>query len=297
MQQEDYFDKYISLQDSSRFCNHSQEYLSLRARQGKLRAIKLGRNWATKREWLEEYLRSAEEYNNNIRNNHNGCSVFEPPYTVGLVVSKTAKKIYPPENLPVEDNVRRLILRPSPKVRPFFIVALVFLSLVTEIFFGQDSFKYGFEVADPYVARFNQSIRETEKFIAEAVFKIYPVASVKDTFLEYVQKFLEEYRSLNILIEEKISKSVNSIIDPGGYKKETIGGSTFPAGNLRIPTERAGVVVFPVAPEDNVDELKRSFSDEVKIIPDESGTAGIIEPIFKNSTDQKYFYLMVPIKQ
>jgi len=34
----------------------------LRARQGKLKAIKLGRTWFTKKEWLEEYIKRTEEY-------------------------------------------------------------------------------------------------------------------------------------------------------------------------------------------------------------------------------------------
>lgn len=53
---------YISLQEASDFCNYSQEYLSLRARQKKLKAVKLGRNWVTKKEWLEEYLHKTDNY-------------------------------------------------------------------------------------------------------------------------------------------------------------------------------------------------------------------------------------------
>ena len=49
-------EKYISLQEATKFCNYTQEYLSLRVRQGKLKAVKFGRNWVTKKEWLEEYL-------------------------------------------------------------------------------------------------------------------------------------------------------------------------------------------------------------------------------------------------
>ena len=51
---------YISLQEAAEYCNHSQEYLSLRARQGKLKAVKIARNWVTKKEWLEEYLASVK---------------------------------------------------------------------------------------------------------------------------------------------------------------------------------------------------------------------------------------------
>ena len=52
---EDYNKKYISLYEASTLCSYSQDYLSLRARQGKLKAIKIGRNWMTTVEWLTEY--------------------------------------------------------------------------------------------------------------------------------------------------------------------------------------------------------------------------------------------------
>ncbi|MDI6603493.1 MAG: hypothetical protein QME57_05345, partial [Patescibacteria group bacterium] len=58
---------YISLQGATKYCNYSQEYLSLRARQGKLKAIKFGRNWVTKKEWLEEYLKKVKEYNESLK--------------------------------------------------------------------------------------------------------------------------------------------------------------------------------------------------------------------------------------
>ncbi len=48
--------EYISLQEAAKYRNYSQEYLSLRAHRGKLKAVKFGRNWVTKKEWLEEYL-------------------------------------------------------------------------------------------------------------------------------------------------------------------------------------------------------------------------------------------------
>ena len=47
---------YISLKEATKYCNYSQDYLKLRAWQGKLKAIKIGRNWATTKEWLQDYL-------------------------------------------------------------------------------------------------------------------------------------------------------------------------------------------------------------------------------------------------
>jgi hypothetical protein len=48
-------EKYISLKEAARYCLYSSDYLKLRARQGKLKAVKMGRNWFTTRDWLETY--------------------------------------------------------------------------------------------------------------------------------------------------------------------------------------------------------------------------------------------------
>jgi len=54
--------QYISLKEMSEFSDYSQDYLSLRARQGKLKAVKLGRNWVTTKEWFNEYTNKVNEY-------------------------------------------------------------------------------------------------------------------------------------------------------------------------------------------------------------------------------------------
>ena len=50
-------EKYLSLSEAAKYTPYSAEYLSLRARQGKLKAIKIGKIWVTKKEWVEEYVR------------------------------------------------------------------------------------------------------------------------------------------------------------------------------------------------------------------------------------------------
>lgn len=56
------FGKYITLKEASRLCPYSAQYLGLRARQGKLKAIKIGRDWMTTKEWLEEYINQVQEW-------------------------------------------------------------------------------------------------------------------------------------------------------------------------------------------------------------------------------------------
>ncbi len=57
---------YISLNEAAKYSGYSQEYLSLRARQGKLRALKVARNWMTKKEWIDEYLQRVKNFKNRL---------------------------------------------------------------------------------------------------------------------------------------------------------------------------------------------------------------------------------------
>lgn len=55
---------YISLKKAADYSeSYSQDYLSLRARQGKLKAKKLGRNWVTTKKWVDEYISEINKYN------------------------------------------------------------------------------------------------------------------------------------------------------------------------------------------------------------------------------------------
>jgi len=83
-------EKYLSLQEATKHCDYSQEYLSLRARQEKLKAVKIGRNWVTKKEWVKDY----------IKENGNGKKTNKKR-------KKKSIEIKPPENLPVEEKEKK----------------------------------------------------------------------------------------------------------------------------------------------------------------------------------------------
>jgi len=51
--------QFISLAAAAKMTNYSQDYISLLCRQGKLKAEKLGRNWVTTKEWIDEYVDKA----------------------------------------------------------------------------------------------------------------------------------------------------------------------------------------------------------------------------------------------
>ena len=47
--------EYISLQEATKYCDYSQEYLSLLARRGLLEAVKFQRDWMTTKKAIQEY--------------------------------------------------------------------------------------------------------------------------------------------------------------------------------------------------------------------------------------------------
>ncbi len=50
--------EYISLFEAAKISGYAQDYLSLLCRQGKLKGEKIGRNWVTTYQWLDEYQRN-----------------------------------------------------------------------------------------------------------------------------------------------------------------------------------------------------------------------------------------------
>ncbi|MCX6760269.1 MAG: hypothetical protein NTW46_02915, partial [Candidatus Nealsonbacteria bacterium] len=129
---------YISLMDATKLCDYSQEYLSLRARRGKLKSVKQGRNWVTTKEWLDEYIKKTESYKEELAKKNRDKEyffkikttpfaldkkIFEQPISVfasqGENIKAKAKEKYlpavnfyesaasindslPPDNLPIE---------------------------------------------------------------------------------------------------------------------------------------------------------------------------------------------------
>jgi len=52
--------RLISLAEASEIYGFSQDYLSLLARKGRLKAVKIARNWLTTPADVEEYIRSRK---------------------------------------------------------------------------------------------------------------------------------------------------------------------------------------------------------------------------------------------
>lgn len=53
-------DGYMSLSEAAKASGYTRGYLNMRCRQGLLMGKKIGRNWYTKKEWLNEYVKSSD---------------------------------------------------------------------------------------------------------------------------------------------------------------------------------------------------------------------------------------------
>ena len=69
----------------------------------------------------------------------------------------------------------------------------------------------------------------------------------------------------------------------------------------KVENEKRGIAVKPsvdaVADEAAKKEIKDTFSDNVEVIPDETGQSGIVKPNFKSGRSSSYIYVLVPVKQ
>lgn len=49
-------ERYLSMKEAAKITPYEQDYLSLLARRGEIKAKKIGRNWFTRVEWLNDYI-------------------------------------------------------------------------------------------------------------------------------------------------------------------------------------------------------------------------------------------------
>lgn len=195
--------EYISLQDATQFCDYSQEYLSLRARRKKLKAVKFGRNWVTTKDWLEEYFQKVNNYKESINNKN---------YTAEFVKSP------PPENLPVGE-LREFKKGLSPEtLRPAFIFGFAFVLLIAGSVFGKDSLPYVYKEVSNQAEKFIDNFENTsdQVFVAavdsQNIFKEYG-QWMGNQILEIQDKYFAakpEIKMPKIVMPEFLETSTNS---------------------------------------------------------------------------------------
>lgn len=325
------FDNYISLKEASRFCDHSPDYLNLLVRKGKLKALKIGRNWVTKKDWVEVYLQ-----NTNLKNSELAKEREANVITPAIAISELEKKTEAFEMLPAQ--IIETVM-PMPAPRPFEIARNIELIKKENVNFNRKSKERG-NFAEKFAA-FPESI--TLPLLVCTVFVIffwgvrpvldqvkYGVGSglaggtanlfgafagaakdVGDKFAgiaEYLMNDKSEVTSIitNAVMVEKIvyDESMKSLQDnvvndtKGRFEKfrQEFGLITKNDGK-----QERGIVVVPSSGNQEKDrqiesKIEESFSDEVKVRPT-NDTTGVIVPKFKDKEGSEYLYMMVPARE
>lgn len=194
---------YISLQEATKLCNYSQEYLSLRARQGKLKALKFYRNWVTKKEWLKEYLAGVEEYNHQISSKK----------AKKKIVKAKIIKHPPPQNLPVETFFQAKGLRWR-DLRPAFTAVLVFVLIMAGGIFEKESLIKSYNEISPYIEEITEARDLFIEDTAQSLIKVYQdLGSFSDDFYMAAINYQDTVKFTSNVFEEYGQWIKNQILE------------------------------------------------------------------------------------
>ena len=262
---------YISLGEAAKLTNYSQEYISLLCRQKKLKGTKIGRNWVTTKEWIENYVNKTKGSGENII-----------PVKIKNIKKRSASNVLQISENKSEDlgreeqdiclSDKQIGLLPCTEMSILVFFRKIILATSVIGIFVISSVLFSGHILSSARSMFS----ETEK--------IMTVASSK------LNSFLSPFNENQMEERTGIVAGVKTFVDEkGGNGAE---GQKVDKGIIIIPLEGE------IDSEENkklIEKLSSSFSDDVDIQPSGDGVSGVIIP--KENTDSNYLYLMVPVKE
>lgn len=287
---------YISARRAAKIINYAQDYVGQLCRTGKLECKMVGRSWFVTEESLlahrENALESTQERVLKIIKNNDletKLTIQEHKQSQPIAENKNQfkyqaerssllpelnKKV--PASFALSKNVfpKNVLALPSRRITSYNPLALVLI--VAFISVGSLIFSNSFSYLN------NGKSRSSGQ------------ASVASVMSGIVDKIME---SLGLGLQKNPSETMATNIST-----KTIPASTSNNASTSLTSNFNGVGVLPSSSSQTADEaakakIKNSFSDEVTIRPDQSGTAGVITPIFKKNSINDFIYVLVPVKE
>ncbi|MGB9609247.1 MAG: hypothetical protein ACPL3E_02625, partial [Minisyncoccia bacterium] len=208
--------EFISLKDAALYFGYSQEYLNLRIRQGKLKAVKIGRNWATKKEWIDEYIKNVNDYFEKIKENNKR--------EINYTVKNKIRKIFSVSEF--FSAFSSLVLNKK-FIATFFAILFIFSlsylvfandniksdlsKLVSKIFPPEDFAVMKNDFQEKIILPFNTFLNNTFSFLAqlgttidEANYNIF--SKIYNTTTYSFGNFIETIRNLTLNFQKSITK-------------------------------------------------------------------------------------------
>ena len=176
-------EKYISLKEAAQYSRvYSQDYLSLRARQGKLQAVKMGRNWVTKKEWIDQYLNEVNEFKNGKQK-----EVKEAPVRDKKTDKEIAKILKPKKT--------SFIFRKK-KAIGLVLGSLLLISL----------FSFGYSKYEPVLEKLGKGIEQVSSKITLSLARLVFISSDKDETIPPDEDYVKQKTKEDITVTARIGK-------------------------------------------------------------------------------------------
>ena len=272
---------YISLHEAAKLTNYSQDYISLLCRQKKIKGTKIGRNWVTTKEWVENYVNKTKGSGENIipvkiknvaakelGSEASQLSSLADLAETGLQADSTQSM----ESTDLE-RVANPLLRENNNAQESILIFFRKMILTT---FVVGIFGIGFVFFSNRVSfSVNQMFSESKKITAYASFN--------------VNSFLSSFDKDQAKKEFGIVAGVKTSVDEENDSE---------AENEKV---NDGIVIIPlegeIDSEENqkfIEKLSSSFSDDIDITPSGDGVSGVITS--REDPNDNYLYLMVPVE-
>lgn len=294
---------YISSREAGRLAGYTNDYIARLCRLGELKGERVGRVWFVdqdafrfflsahskgKQEWHQELSdERRKEYKRNLTKEYIR-EVFQKFGVLPLFTGDTHK--------------RALALALS-----LVLVFGTYLTLQTP-----EEKRLASLSPVQVIAGLTTSLEKTSILVYRTFSAIRPVAdgASSATAFEFIR---ESFANLPHYLTKAWNKARDLayafLFDKGSHyastnkTPETLSPKENESMTLALGSDsREGLVVVP-APKNEAERvalskrIKQSFSDEVRVIPDEDGQAGIIQPVFKKTLGEGYLYVLVPIDE
>lgn len=271
-----YFDnrKYLSSKYAGKISGYTNDYVARLCRTGKMKGRMVGRTWYVEKDSLANFsiknnqqkIKRSKELSNERRKEYKGD--FKKPALHG--VHKSIGRF----SIKLPFDTENILFKKS-------VSAMVAIVLIIGSYALQD-----FSYSD-YKHTVIGTIEILRYFDSDSVGN--GVATVKE--------------SIGSSFQSTFERTVVTIkyFAVGAYDTLTQGFTGTGENIVQFDKKREGIVVVSSSGVSSDSEVKQkiqeSFSDEIEIIPDETGRAGIIKPVFKISGGQDYVYVLVPIDE
>lgn len=273
--------KYISASRVSKISGYNSDYLGQLCRSDKLDCKLISRTWFVTKESLAEHQKNSGRKKNLLITSE---QVYREKIDLKDFYSDNQKILL--DSLR-KDQILKSLSFGQAVIKQFdknlvvkFLVGILVSTSVIAILFNANNF-------------INVKGKSAFKNVIEQQASLEDINTIKNLINDKLVNFQDKIKVVFKILIGGESDRYLVRDDSDGYKILT------PKYDER---DNSGAVMIPISESDksNVSKvknyLKNSFSDEIEIVPDESGVAGVIKPVFADPKEEEYFYVMVPVR-